>query len=142
MGQRIHRRRQLPMGSCSSKEIEGGTRKIQQDANRQAALLRKQAEADALKAAQDEERRAKAARMKKITLVLREPNGNTVETFQLEWDLQEQPQALQEYICKRASLSHSWNCTQLRGSDLALSIGAAAISGEMSLHQCGQFNLP
>ena len=129
------------MGSCSSKEIEGGTRKIQQDANRQAALLRKQAEADALKAVQDEERRAKAARMKKITLVLRGPNGNPVETFQLEWDLQEQPQTLQEYISKRASLSHSWNRTQLRGSDLALSIGDAAISGEMSLHQNGQCSL-
>ena len=83
------RRKQLPMGSCSSKEIEGGTRKLQHDANRQAALLRQQAEADALKAAQDEEQRAKAARVKEFTVVLLDLNGNPGETLQLKRDLHE-----------------------------------------------------
>ena len=135
---RIRRRKQLPMGSCSSKEIEGGTRKIQQDAKRQAALLRKQAEATALKAAQDEERRAKVARMKEFTVVLLDLNGNPGQTFQLKWDLQEQLQALQEYICGLDSLPDSWNRKYLRKSDLVLSIGDAAISDGMSLRQNGQ----
>ena len=142
--------------------------KIQRDANRQAAVLRKQAEADELKAAQDEEQRAKtqatqkrrkqaedalkaaqdkerakAARMKEFTVVLLDLNGNPGQTFQLKRDLeQEQLQALQEYICGLASLPDSWNRTQLRKSDLVLSIGDAAISGEMSLYQNGQCCVP
>ena len=43
--------------------------------------MRKQAEAAALKAAQDEEQRAKVARMKEITLVLLDLNGNPGQTF-------------------------------------------------------------
>jgi len=103
---------------------------------------RKQAEAIALKAAQDEERRAKAARMKEITVVLLELNGNPGQTFQLKWDLQEQPQALLEHICGLDSLPDSWDRTHLSNSELVLSIGDAAISDEMSLHQNGQCCLP
>ena len=119
------------MGSCTSKAIEGGTKKIQQ-ANRQAAL----------EAAQDE-RRAKAARTKEFTVVLLDLNGNPGQTFQLKRDLeQEQPQALREQICKHATLPDSWNHKYLRESELVLSIGDAAISDEMSLHQNGQCCLP
>ena len=104
---------------------------------------RKQAGATALKAAQDEERRAKVARMKEITVVLLDLNGNPGQTFQLKRDLQkEQPQALRGYICGLDSLPYSWNRKYLRESDLVLSIGDAAISGEMSLHQNGQCRLP
>ena len=105
---------------------------------------RLQAEAAAIKAAQDEEWRAKAARMKEITVVLLELNGNPGQTFQLKRDLeQEQPQTLQRHICKyRKYLPDSWNRTRLRESDLVLSIGDAAISDEMSLHQNGRCRLP
>ena len=74
-----------------------------------------------------------------FTVVLLELNGNPGQTFQLKQNLQKlQPQALREHICKHATLPKSWKRKQLRGSDLALSIGDAAISGGMSLHQNGQ----
>ena len=77
--------------------------------------------------------------MKEFTVVLLELNGNPGQTFQLKRDLeQEQLQALQEYICKHATLPDSWNRKYLRESDLVLSIGDAAISGAMSLYQNGQ----
>ena len=73
------------------------------------------------------------------TVVLLELNGNPGGTFQLKRNLQQlQPQTLREHICKHAALPESWNRTQLCESDLALSIGDAAISDEMSLHQNGQ----
>ena len=101
-------------------------------------------------------------------MVLLELNGNPGHTFKLKRDLQEQPLALQEHICKLASLPDSWNLVQLppmtvrelicglesyvlpdgwnreylRETDLVLSIGDAAISDEMSLHQNGQCCLP
>merc|ERR1711865_64022 len=73
-----------------------------------------------------------------ITLVLLDLNGNPSNTFKLKPDLQqEQSHALQEYICGLASLPEGWNRKYLRRSDLVLSIGDAAISGEMSLQQNG-----
>ena len=75
-------------------------------------------------------------------MVILDLNGDTGQTFPLKWGLQEQLQALQEYICGLDSLPDSWNRTHLRGSDLVLSIGDAAISGEMSLHQNGQCCVP
>ena len=75
--------------------------------------------------------------------MLLELDGNPGGTFQLKGDLQqEQPQALREFICKHASLPQSWNHKYLRESDLALSIGDAAIGDGMSLHQNGQCCLP
>ena len=117
------------MGSCR-KDVAGKTEAIQEEEKR------KQAAAVACKAAQDEER------AKEITLVLLELNGNPSKTFPLKLNLQEQPQALLEYICKLATLPKSWDCDWLHESDLALSIGDAAISDEMSLHQNGQCCLP
>ena len=76
-------------------------------------------------------------------MVLLDLNGNPGPTFQLKRDLEhEQPLILQEHICKLASLPDSWNRKYLRESDLVLSIGDAAISDEMSLHQNGQYRLP
>ena len=75
--------------------------------------------------------------------MLLELNGNPGQTFQLKQNLQQLlPQALQQHICVLDSLPDSWNRTQLRESDLVLSIGDAAISVEMSLHQNGQCRLP
>merc|ERR1712166_1708198 len=96
---------------CNStdEDAEGTTKKIQQDANG------------------DE-----------FTVVLLELNGNPGQTFQLKQNLQQLlPQALLEHICVLDSLPDSWNRKYLRGSDLVLSIGDAAISVEMSLHQNG-----
>ena len=85
----------------------------------------------------------KSACRDEFTVVLLELNGNPGQTFQLKRDLQQLlPQALREYICKRATLPDSWNRKYLRESDLELSIGDAAISDEMSLHQNGQCRLP
>ena len=84
----------------------------------------------------------KSACRDEFTVVLLELNGNPGQTFQLKWDLQEQPQALQQHICRLVALPDSWNRKYLRESDLVLSIGDAAISGEMSLHQNGQCRLP
>ena len=53
-----------------------------------------------------------------------------------------QPQALRQHICKHTTLPDSWNRKYLRESDLVLSIGDAAISGEMSLHQNDESCLP
>ena len=76
-------------------------------------------------------------------MVLLELNGNPGGTIKLKQNLQQlQPQALREHICKHATLPKSWHRTQLRESDLTLSIGDAAISDEMSLHQNGQCCLP
>ena len=76
-------------------------------------------------------------------MVLLELNGNPGQTFQLKRDLEQLlPQALLEYICGLDSLPDSWNRKYLRESDLVLSIGDAAISDEMSLHQNGQCCLP
>merc|ERR1712086_1028245 len=73
-----------------------------------------------------------------FTVVLLELNGNPGQTFQLKQNLEQLlPQALREHICKHVTLPDSWNCKYLRGSDLVLSIGDAAISDEMSLHQNG-----
>ena len=75
--------------------------------------------------------------------MLLELNGNPGLTFQLKQNLEQLlPQALREYICKHATLPNSWNRKYLRESDLALSIGDAAISDEMSLHQNGQCCAP
>ena len=52
------------------------------------------------------------------------------------------PLTLLEYICGLDSLPDSWNHKYLRESDLALSIGDAAISGEMSLYKNGQCCVP
>merc|ERR1712086_1206357 len=96
---------------CNStdKDIEGKTSKIQQDANG------------------DE-----------FTVVLLEVNGNPGQTFQLKQNLQQLlPQALREQICKHTTLPDSWGRKYLIESDLVLSIGDAAISDEMSLHQNG-----
>ena len=72
-----------------------------------------------------------------------ELNGNPGQTFQLKQNLQQLlPQALREHICKHTTLPDSWNRKYLRESDLVLSIGDAAISDEMSLHQNGQCRLP
>merc|ERR1712086_344208 len=95
--------------NSTNKDVEGETAKIQRDANG------------------DE-----------FTVVLLELNGNPGQTFQLKRDLEQLlPQALQEHICGLASLPDSWNRKYLRESDLVLSIGDAAISDEMSLHQNG-----
>ena len=81
--------------------------------------------------------------MKEITVVLLDLNGNPGQTFQLKRDLeQEQPQALQQHICGLVALPKSWNRKYLRESELVLSIGDAAISDEMSLHQNGQCCVP
>ena len=78
-----------------------------------------------------------------ITLVFQELNGNPGGTIQLRLILQQlMPLTLLEYICGLDSLPDSWNRKYLRESDLALSIGDAAISDEMSLHQNGQCCLP
>jgi len=71
-----------------------------------------------------------------ITLVLLDLNRKSSKTFQLKLDLQ-QLHALQECICVLVSLPEGWDHKHLRESDLVLSIGDAAISGEMSLHQNG-----
>ena len=52
------------------------------------------------------------------------------------------PLTLLEHICGLDSLPDSWNRKYLRESDLSPSIGDAAISGEMSLHQNGQYCVP
>ena len=83
---------------------------------------RKRTEATTLKAAQDEERRAKAARVKEITVVLLDLNGNPGPTFQLKRDLQEQLLTLQQHICGLDSLPDSWSRTHLNESDLVLSL--------------------
>ena len=76
-------------------------------------------------------------------MVLLELNGNPGQTFQLKRDLERLlSQALREHICKHATLPDSWNRKYLRESDLVLSIGDAAISDEMSLHQNGQCRQP
>merc|ERR1712153_259867 len=73
-----------------------------------------------------------------FTVVLLELNGNPGQTFQLKQNLQQLlPQALLEHIRKHTTLPNSWNRKYLRESDLVLSIGDAAISDEMSLHQNG-----
>merc|ERR1712166_770465 len=73
-----------------------------------------------------------------FTVVLLELNGNPGQTFQLKRDLEQLlPQALREHICKHVTLPDSWNRKYLRESDLLFSIGDAAISDEMSLHQNG-----
>ena len=76
-----------------------------------------------------------------ITLVLLDLNGKPSKTFQLKLDLQ-QLHALHECICGLASLPEGWNRKHLRESDFVLSIGDAAISGEMSLYQNGQYCPP
>ena len=76
-------------------------------------------------------------------MVLLELNGNPGQTFQLRQNLQQLlPQALRGHICKHATLPGSWDRKYLPESDLLLSIGDAAISDEMSLHQNGQCCLP
>ena len=78
-----------------------------------------------------------------ITLVFQELNGNPGGTIKLKLNLQQlMPLTLLEHICGLDSLPDSWNRKYLRESDLALSIGDAAISGEMSLHQNGQCCVP
>merc|ERR1712086_1118075 len=73
-----------------------------------------------------------------FTVLLLELNGNPGQTFQLKQNLQQLlPQALREHICKHATLPDFWNRKHLRESDLVLSIGDAAISDDMSLHQNG-----
>ena len=85
----------------------------------------------------------KSACRDEFTVVLLELNGNPGQTFQLKQNLQQLlPQALREHICKHVTLPDSWNRKYLRESDLVLSIGDAAISDEMSLHQNGQCCLP
>ena len=59
-------------------------------------------------------------RLKEITVVLLELNGNQGLTFKLKRDLHQlQPQALREHICGRASLPKSWSRDCLSESDLA-----------------------
>ena len=120
-------------GACTSKtdNLEGQTEKLQE-------RLQELERADLQRAEREE-----AARMKDITLVLLDLNGKATKTFQLKRDLQqEQLQALQQHICDLrwgvAALPDSWNLKYLNESDLVLSIGDAAISGEISLHQNGQ----
>ena len=85
----------------------------------------------------------KSACRDEFTVVLLELNGNPGQTFQLKQNLQQLlPQALREHICKHVTLPDSWNRKWLRKTDLVLSIGDAAISDEMSLHQNGQCRLP
>merc|ERR1712166_1411490 len=73
-----------------------------------------------------------------FTVVLLELNGNPGLTFQLKQNLEQLlPQALREHICKHTTLPDSWNRKYLCESDLVFSIGDAAISDEMSLHQNG-----
>ena len=85
----------------------------------------------------------KSACRDEFTVVLLELDGNPGGTFKLKQNLQRlEPQALREHICKHAALPKSWNRTHLLESDLALSIGNAAISDEMSLHQNGQCCVP
>ena len=85
----------------------------------------------------------KSACRDEFTVVLLELNGNPGLTFQLKRDLEQLlPQALLEHIRKHVTLPNSWNRKYLRESDLVLSIGDAAISDEMSLHQNGQCRLP
>ena len=72
-------------------------------------------------------------------MVLLELDGNPGGTFKLKRNLQQlQPQALRVHIYKHASLPESWNRKYVRGSHLALSIGDAAVSDGMNLHQNGQ----
>ena len=137
------------------KDVVGQTEAIQEE-------RRKRAEAAALKAAQDEQALQEEEMRKQaevITLVLLELNGNPGSTFQLNRNLQQlELRDLQEYIyglrslvscsfnSSGASLPESWrvmgDSTFLRESDLALSIGDAAITGGMSLHQNGRCCLP
>merc|ERR1712166_598537 len=106
------------MGSCATTEVEGKTKKIQQD--KDTGKLQQDPNGD------------------EITLVFLELNGNPGGTIKLKLNLQHLlPLTLLEYICGLDSLPDSWNRKYLRESDLVLSIGDAAISGEMSLHQNG-----
>ena len=85
----------------------------------------------------------KSACRDEFTVVLLELNGNPGQTFQLKQNLQQlQPQALREHICEHTTLPDSWNRKYLRESELVLSIGDAAISDEMILHQNGQCCVP